>query len=134
MLTEKFYEVLQHEGVVSIISWGKEEPNVTCTWNSYIVISKEGKILIPAAGMNSTEADVNHNNKVKLTLGSREVMGRNNYQGTGFEIQGTAQFITSGSDFDMMKEKFPFLSRVLEISVSSGNNCFKPFNHSCTIK
>ena len=119
MLTEKFYEVLQHEGVVSIVSWGADEAHVTCTWNSYLVVTEDKKILIPAAGMHSTEGDVKQNNKVKITLGSRDVMGRNNYQGTGFEIVGTAKFIESGSEFDMMKEKFPFLSRVLEITVLS---------------
>lgn len=119
MLTEKFYQVLNNEGVVSIVSWGVDEAHVTCTWNSYIVIAEGERILIPAAGMHSTENDVNHNNKVKVTLGSRNVMGFNDYQGTGFEIGGTAKFITVGSEFDMMKEKYPFLSRVLEITVSS---------------
>jgi hypothetical protein len=38
--------------------------------------------------------------------------------GSGFLILGTAKFITSGNEFDLMKEKFPFLSRVLEITVS----------------
>jgi len=119
MLTEKFYEVLNHEGVVSIISWGKDEAHVTCTWNSYLVITGDERILIPAAGMHSTESDVTSNSKVKIALGAREVMGRNNYQGTGFEIEGTAKFLTAGSEFDMMKEKYPFLSRVLEITVTS---------------
>lgn len=119
MLTEKFYDVLNHEGVVSIVSLGVNEAHVTCTWNSYLVVTDDERILIPAAGMHSTENDVNHNNKVKVTLGAREVMGRNNYQGTGFEIGGTAKFLTAGSEFDMMKEKYPFLNRVLEITVSS---------------
>ena len=35
--------------------------------------------------------------------------------GTGFVIDGTAKFLTEGEDFDMMKEKFSFLTRVLEI-------------------
>lgn len=30
MLTEKLYEVLKHEGVVSIVSWGVDEAHVTC--------------------------------------------------------------------------------------------------------
>ncbi len=119
MLTEKFYEVLNHEGVVSIISWGVDEAHVTCTWNSYIIVTEDERILIPAAGMNSTEKDVNHNDKVKLTLGARGVMGRNNYQGTGFEIGGNAKFLKTGSEFDMMKDKYPFLNRVLEITVTS---------------
>ncbi len=69
--------------------------------------------------MKSTEADVNVNNKVKVTLGAREVEGFNNYQGTGFLIEGTANFIENGEDYNMMKEKFPFLRKVLEITVNS---------------
>ncbi|MDD7391515.1 MAG: pyridoxamine 5'-phosphate oxidase family protein [Fusobacterium gastrosuis] len=118
MLSEKFYEVLKYEGVVSIVSWGNGDANITNTWNSYLVV-KDNKIMLPAAGMNSTEKDVNVNNRVKVTLGAREVMGYNNYQGTGFLIEGTAEFIESGEDYEMMKEKFPFLRKVLEISVVS---------------
>ena len=83
------------------------------------IVIKDDRILLPAAGMNSTEADVKVNNKVKVTLGSKEVEGFNNYQGTGFLIKGTANFIESGKDFDMMKEKYPFLRKVLEIKVES---------------
>ena len=118
MLSEKFFEVLKYEGVVSIVSWGNGDANITNTWNSYLVV-KDNRILLPAAGMNSTEKDVNVNNRVKLTLGSREVMGYNNYQGTGFLIEGTAKFVENGEEFDMMKEKFPFLRKVLEITVVS---------------
>nr|WP_241633979.1 pyridoxamine 5'-phosphate oxidase family protein [Fusobacterium gastrosuis] len=118
MLNEKFYEVLKYEGVVSIVSWGNGDANITNTWNSYLVV-KDNKIMLPAAGMNSTEKDVNVNNRVKVTLGAREVMGYNNYQGTGFLIEGTAEFVESGEDYEMMKEKFPFLRKVLEISVVS---------------
>lgn len=119
MLTDKFFEVLEHEGVVSIVTMGKEEAHVTCTWNSYLRVAEKERILIPAAGMNSTESDLAENNDIKLALGARDVMGRNDYQGTGFEIKGTGKFLTEGSDFDMMKENFPFLSRVLEVTVTS---------------
>lgn len=119
MLTEKFYEVLKYEGVVSITSWGVDEPHVTNTWNSYITVTEDERLLIPAAGLRSTQADVKVNNRVKVTLGSREVEGFNNYQGTGFLIEGTAKFLNSGSEFDIVKDKFPFLSRVLEITVTS---------------
>lgn len=119
MLTEKFYEVLKHEGVVSIVSWGLDEPHVTNTWNSYLVITEDERILIPAAGLRSTENDVNSNNKVKLTLGSKEVLGFNDYQGTGFLLEGTAKFVNTGAEFEMMHDKFPFANRVLEITVSS---------------
>lgn len=118
MLNEKFFEVIANEGVVSIVSWGNDEPHVVNTWNSYVNSTGDGRLLIPAAGMRKTQKNVEFNNKVKVTLGSKEVMGYN-FMGTGFLIEGTAKFVGSGSEFDMMKEKYPFLSRVLEITVSS---------------
>lgn len=118
MLSEKFFEVIKNEGVVSITSWGKNNPHVTCTWNSYLVV-KDDKILIPAAGMTSTESDVDINNSVIVTLGSRQVEGFNGYQGTGFRLEGVAEFLSDGSYYDEMKEKYPFLNRVLQITVKS---------------
>jgi hypothetical protein len=115
-LTDKFHEVLQYEGVVSIVSWGVET-HVANTWNSYLVVTDDERILIPAYGFRKTEINVNENNKVKLTLGTKEVLGYNNYQGTGFLIDGTARYITLGEEYDSMKEKFSFLTRVLEITV-----------------
>ena len=119
MLTEKFFDVLKNEGVVSIVSWGIDEPHVVNTWNSYLVVASDKRILIPAYAMRKTEKNVNQNNKVKIALGSKEVLGYKDYPGTGFAIEGTAKFLESGTKFDMMKEKFSFLTRVLEITVTS---------------
>ena len=119
MLSEKFLDVLKKEGVVSIVSWGIDEPHVVNTWNSYLVVTSDERILIPAYAMRRTEKNVNQNNKVKIALGSKEVLGYNDYQGTGFVIEGTAKYLESGSEFDMMKEKFSFLTRVLAITVTS---------------
>ncbi|HCQ89500.1 MAG TPA: FMN-binding protein [Clostridium sp.] len=118
MLNEKLLEVISHEGVVAIVSWSNNEAHVVNTWNSYINVTEDGRLLIPAAGMRKTQKNVELNNKVKVTIGSEKVMGYKRL-GTGFLIEGTAKFLESGLDFDMMKEKFPFLSRVLEITVSS---------------
>lgn len=119
MITEKFLEVLKNEGVVSIVSTGTDEPHIVNTWNSYLVITSDEKILIPAYAMHKTEKNINQNNKVKLALGSKNVTGYNDYQGTGFIVNGTAKFYESGADYDRMKEKFSFLTRVLEITVTS---------------
>lgn len=118
MLSEKFFEVLNYEGAVSITSWGDSQPHVTCTWNSYLVVKNDDTILIPAAGMHSTEEDVAVNNQVILTLAARDVEGFNGYQGTGFRINGQASFLSEGEYFDEMKEKYPFLNRVLEVKVT----------------
>ncbi|MBZ9686682.1 pyridoxamine 5'-phosphate oxidase family protein [Clostridium estertheticum] len=119
MLTEKFFDVLKNEGVVSIVSWGIDEPHVVNTWNSFLVVTSDERILVPAYAMRKTEKNVNQNNKVKIALGSKEVSGYKDYPGTGFVIEGTAKYLESGSEFDMMKEKFSFLTRVLEITVTS---------------
>lgn len=119
MLTDKFREVLENEGVVSILSWGVDELHLVNTWNSYLVVTPDERILIPAYAMRRTEKNVNQNNKVKIALGSKDVLGYKDYQGTGFAVEGTAKFIESGSEYEMMKEKFSFLTRVLEITVTS---------------
>lgn len=118
MLTEKFFEVINHEGVVSIVTCANNEAHVCNTLNSYLVIVDGNKILIPAAGMIKTEKNITANSKVKLTVGSKEVMGYR-YMGTGFLLEGNAKFLKDGEHFDMMKEKYPFLPRVLEITVDS---------------
>jgi hypothetical protein len=118
MFTEKFLEVISKEGVVSIVSCSDNEAHVVNTWNSYLVIPNDGRLLIPAWKMRKTEKKTLQNNKVLLTVGSKEVAGLIG-PGTGFLIEGTAKFISSGPEYDMMKAKFSFLSRVLEITVNS---------------
>jgi hypothetical protein len=118
MYTDTFYEVLSKEGVVSIVSCADNEAHVVNTWNSYIVKQEDGRLLMPAWAMRKTEKKINVNNTVLLTLGSKEVQGRMG-MGTGFLIKGTARFISAGPEYDMMKEKFSFLTRVLEVTVES---------------
>lgn len=119
MLSEKFYDVLKNEGVVSIVSWGTGEPHIVNTWNSYLVVTPDERILIPAYAMRKTEKNLTQNNKLKMALGSKNVLGYKDYQGTGFIVEGTGKFLESGSEFEMMKEKFSFLTRVLEVTVTS---------------
>ncbi|WP_024621552.1 pyridoxamine 5'-phosphate oxidase family protein [Metaclostridioides mangenotii] len=114
MFNEKFKEVLNHEGALSITTWSNNNANVTNTWNSYTHISND-VLLIPAAGMTSTQKDILVNNKIKLTLGSKEVEGTIG-MGAGFYLEGTARFLDDGDEYNMMKTKFPFLKRVLEVT------------------
>ena len=67
-LSEKFLEVLQHEGVVSIMSWGVE-PHIVNTWNSFIVLTDDERILIPAYGFRKTEKNVNVNQQGQTDFG-----------------------------------------------------------------
>lgn len=73
---------------------------------------------MPIAGFTSVIGDVEVNDTILLTVGSREVEGFNNYQGTGFLIEGTAKFLESGEEFEMMKEEFSFINKIMEINVN----------------
>ena len=115
MFNESFIEVLNHEGVVSVTSWANEKVHVANTWNSYLFLTADNRILIPAAWFNKTQKNVDVQNKVIVTLGSHQVQGKMG-MGTGFAVDGTAKFLTEGADYDMMKEKYSFLTRVLEIT------------------
>lgn len=118
MFTETFKEVIGKEGVVSIVTCADGEAHVVNTWNSYLVTPDDKTLLIPAWKMRKTEEKVLKNDKVLITLGSKEVEGRMG-PGTGFLLEGTARFIKQGPEFDMMKSKFSFLTRVLEVTVTS---------------
>ena len=88
------------------------------TWNSYVQITADGRLLIPAGYMQQTEANIAYNNNVLITLGSSKVAGKMG-PGTGFLIKGTAAFISSGPDFDVMKARFAWARAVVVVTVVS---------------
>lgn len=118
MINETLSEVLSHpaDGIVAIVTQGADEPHVVNTWNSYVHITQNDKLLIPAGFMHRTEKNIISNNKVQLTIGNREVQGKMN-KGTGFLIKGTARFLNGGEEFEMMKNKFVWIRAVLEVTV-----------------
>ncbi|NLX18802.1 MAG: pyridoxamine 5'-phosphate oxidase family protein [Desulfobulbus sp.] len=118
MIPEKLLDVMQHEGVVAIVTQGENEPHLVNTWNSYLTLSTDHRLLIPAGGMHTTEANIANNPNVLLTVGSREVSGMRG-PGTGFLIRGKAAFVTSGPDYDGMKAKFAWMRAVLAITIES---------------
>lgn len=118
MINNKLSEILSHpaDGVVAIVTQGVDEPHVVNTWNSYVQITPDDKLLIPAGFMHKTEKNIANNNKVHLTIGNREVQGKM-YKGAGFHIRGTARFLTEGPEFDLIKEKFDWARAVLEVTI-----------------
>ncbi len=117
-ISDKFHEVLKHEGVVSIMTSGIEAHLVN-SWNSYIVVTDDERLLLPAYAYKKTGKNLDVNNQITISVGSKNVLGYKDYPGTGFIVKGTAGFIDSGAEFDMMKEKFSFLNRVLEVTVNT---------------
>ena len=118
MFDERFMTVVSKEGVVAIVSCSDDEAHVVNTWNSYLAFPGENRMLIPVYGMRKTQKKVEKNNNVLLTLGTKEIEGKMG-PGTGYLISGTARFMNSGPEFDMMKQKFSWANRVLEVTVSS---------------
>ncbi len=120
MLNEKLLEILSHpaDGEVAIVTQGTDGSHVVNTWNSYINIMPDGKMLIPVGGMKKTETNVGENQLVKLTIGSREVQGLN-YKGAGFLITGTARFAKEGAEFNLIRAKFAWVRAVLEITIET---------------
>lgn len=118
MIPEKLLEVLKQDGVVAIATLGAEGPHLVNTWNSYIRVTDDGRLLIPAGYMQHTEANLALNNNVLLTLGSSKVAGKLG-PGTGFLIKGTAAFITSGPDFEVIKAKFSWARATLAVTIAS---------------
>lgn len=118
MIPEKLLEVLKHDGVVAIATLGQDGPHMVNSWNSYLRITDDGRLLIPAGYMQRTEANIAFNPEVLITLGSSKVAGRLG-PGTGFLIKGTAAFITSGPDFDAMKARFVWARAAVAVTIAS---------------
>ena len=110
--------MLKKDGVVAIATLGPDGPHMVNTWNSYVRVSEDGRLLIPAGYFNKTEANIAFNNHVLVTLGSSKVQGFNG-PGTGFLIQGTAAFLKEGPEYDDLKSRFGWARAVLSITVDS---------------
>ncbi|MBA3030563.1 MAG: pyridoxamine 5'-phosphate oxidase family protein [Desulfobacteraceae bacterium] len=118
MIPDKMREVLKKDGVVAIATLGQDGPHLVNTWNSYVRITDDERLLIPAGYMNRTEANIATNKNVLVTVGSSKVAGKNG-PGTGFLIKGTAAFITSGPDFETTKARFSWARAVLAVTITS---------------
>ena len=115
---DKIKKILANEGVVSIVTQGKNEPHLANTWNSYVYLTEDDRFIYPAGGMETTEKHVAKNSKVLLSIGSKNVEGLHG-QGTGFLIKGEARFLYEGNDFNLVKEKFPWVRAAVEIKIHS---------------
>ncbi len=120
MLNEKLLDILSHpaDGAVTMVTNGEDGAHLVNTWNSYILVTPDDKLLIPASGYNKTEKNLSIHNEMTLSIASREIEGYRG-KGTGFIVKGTTRFVKSGEDYDRMKERFSWLRAVLEITVTS---------------
>ncbi len=118
MIPDKLQEMLKKDGIVAIATLGKDGLHMVNTWTSYVRISDDDRLLIPAGYMHQTEANIAFNPDVVLTLASSKVKGLHG-AGAGFLVKGTAAFITSGPDFDLLKSRFDWLRATLAVTPDS---------------
>jgi hypothetical protein len=117
-LPETLLEVLKKDGIVAIATLGPDGPHMVNTWNSYVRVSEDGRLLIPAGYFRKTEANIAFNHQVLVTLGSSKVQGLRE-PGAGFLIKGAAAFLKEGPEYDAMKSTFGWARAVLSITVDS---------------
>ena len=117
-IPEKLLEFLDKEGVVAIATTGPSGPHLVNTWLDYVRLTADGRLLMPAGAMKRTEANIASNPDVMVTLGSRKVKGFRG-DGAGFLIRGKADLLTSGPDFERMKERFGWMRAVIAVTIDS---------------
>lgn len=77
MLTNVFFDCIKHDGIVSVASANAEgQAHIANTWNKYLIVTDDEKILIPCFGFHKTEKNVSHNPRVEVVVGSHEVQGK----------------------------------------------------------
>lgn len=117
MFNDTFWETLSKEGVAPIVTWGVGEPHLAANWNSYIHRTADDRLLIPIMGMKTTQDNIAGNHRVKMVIGSKEVMGLYG-PGAGFLLEGNARIIKDGQELDMLKERFNWANCLLEVTVT----------------
>jgi len=116
MIPEILPEILKHEGVVALSTLGESGADLVNTWNSYLQLTSEGEILIPAGFTPVIEANIARDNRIVMTLGSR-----GDGAGRGCQIKGTVAFVTCGANFAAVKERFRWARGALVVTVASSS-------------
>ena len=113
-------EILNHkvDSAATIVTHSNNQPHISNTWNSFITLTEDEKLLIPVGGMNLTEKNLLENDDVLLSISNRVVAGKN-FPGTGVVIEGKAYIRTSGNEFDLVKKQFSWIRGALVVEIQS---------------
>ncbi|MBP1679781.1 MAG: putative FMN-binding protein [Proteobacteria bacterium] len=115
MVSDTLRAVMQKEGVVAIVAQGKAFPHVVNTWHSYVRVSNDS-FIVPVGGMQGMEEALSHDNRVLVTVGSKEVEGLHG-MGTGFLLSGHAKMIFDGEEYALMKKSYPWARAIMNITI-----------------
>lgn len=104
------------DSALCVVSMGREGPHVVNSWNSYVLITGDGRLLLPAGRMRQTEENLARDPRLLLTVANRELPGRIG-RGTGFLLRGRGVFLFEGEDFDAVRGRFPWARAALSVTV-----------------
>lgn len=117
MVSDKLRSVMQNEGAVAIIAQGKVSPHVVNTWHSFVTVNSDN-FIIPVGGMTTMEEVLTHDNKVVVTVGSRDVEGLHG-AGAGFLLSGNATIVYDGEECILIKKSFPWARAMMKIMITN---------------
>ena len=117
-IPEKLLEVMKLDGVVAIATQGPDGPHMVNTWNAYLRIADDGRLIVPAGYFHTTQANIERDPRVLVTLGSSKVQGFN-APGTGFLIRGEAKLLFDGPEFETTKARFSWARAAMAITMAS---------------
>jgi len=115
MISDTLRLVMQNEGTVAIVAQGKDFPHVVNTWHSFVRVNGDN-FMVPVGGMNTMEAILSDDNRVLMTIGSREVEGLHG-MGAGFLVSGNATIVYDGDECERMKADYPWARAMMKIAI-----------------
>jgi len=110
--------VIDRSEWVAIATTGSDGPHLAATWGDYVraLGIPDNVILIPAGGLQTTEANLAADPRIELLFASREVQGSRG-RGQGCRLRGRGEFQASGPAADAVKACFPWARAALVVRV-----------------
>jgi hypothetical protein len=104
---------------VAIATTGPDGPHLAATWGDYVraLGVTDEAILIPAGGLQQTQANLSANPRIELLFASREVKGSRGGPGKGCLVGGWAEVQVTGPAMETVKVRFPWARGVLVVHV-----------------
>lgn len=114
-MNEKIENILNYEGVFSVVAKGEKFPHIVNTWNSFVSF-KDNNLFIPVGGMKIMEDILKNENRVIVVIGTKELEGLHG-MGIGVKIIGKAEIFQDIEEYEAMKTKFEWVRAVMKIEI-----------------
>lgn len=111
-------EVMDKAEWIAIATTGPNGPHVVATWGDYVRAfgMDSDTLLIPVGQMQKTETNLQHDSRIELLCGTRQVQGAHG-PGKGCAVIGRGEFQTAGPHFEAVKAKFRWARAALVVHI-----------------